>query len=173
MEGGKRGRIISVKVFSREKGDKLESGIIKKIYIEVAELRNVSVGDKLAGRHGNKGVIAKILPEYDMPYLADGTPVDIIISPLSILARMNLGQLFETILGWIALKNNNYISVPVFEKIKEDYIFEEMKKLGLPTDGKRTLYDGQTGQAFDRPVLVGVGYIMKLIHMVVVTFHRL
>ena len=172
MPYGDRGTVINVDVIDSKKDpNELEPSIIRRILVQTAQLRKITVGDKLAGRHGNKGVIAKILPEYDMPYLQDGTPVDIIISPLSILARMNLGQLFETILGWIAMKNNHEISVPVFEAIKEDYIFNEMKKLGLPTDGKVTLYDGQTGAAFERPVLVGIGYIMKLIHMVEDKFH--
>ncbi|OGK14019.1 DNA-directed RNA polymerase subunit beta [Candidatus Roizmanbacteria bacterium RIFCSPHIGHO2_01_FULL_38_15] len=172
MPYGDRGTVINVDVIDAKRDpNELEPSIIRRILVQTAQLRKITVGDKLAGRHGNKGVIAKILPEYDMPYLSDGTPVDIIISPLSILARMNLGQLFETILGWIAMKNNYQISVPVFEKIKEDYIFSEMRKLGLPTDGKVTLYDGQSGKAFERPVLVGIGYIMKLIHMVEDKFH--
>jgi len=172
MPYGDRGTVLNIDVIDAKKDpNELEPTILKRILVHTAQLRKVTVGDKLAGRHGNKGVIAKILPEYDMPYLEDGTPIDVIISPLSILARMNLGQLFETILGWIAMKNNNYISVPVFEKIKEDYIFGEMKKLGLPTDGKVKLYDGKSGKQFERPVLVGVGYILKLIHMIEDKFH--
>jgi DNA-directed RNA polymerase subunit beta len=172
MPYGDRGTVVDIDIIDAKKDpNELEPSIIKRVLVHTSQLRKITVGDKLAGRHGNKGVIAKILPEYDMPYLEDGTPVDIIISPLSILARMNLGQLFETILGWIALKNNNYISVPVFEQIKEDYISTELAKLGLPSDGKMTLYDGQTGKAYDRSVLVGTGYIMKLIHMVEDKFH--
>jgi len=106
-----------------------------------------------------------------MPYLADGTPVDVIISPLSILSRMNLGSLFETLLGLIAEKNNLHISAPIFEKIKEEFIFNELRKLGLPTNGKTKLYNGESGQLFDKDVLVGVAYIMKLIHMVEDKFH--
>lgn len=172
MPYGDRGTVVGIDVIDGKKDpNELEPSILKRILVHTSQLRKVTVGDKLAGRHGNKGVISKILPEYDMPYLEDGTPVDVIISPLSILARMNLGQLFETILGWIAMKNNNYISVPVFEQIKEQYIFDELAKLGLPADGKMTLYNGQTGKAFERPVLVGTGYIMKLIHMVEDKFH--
>ncbi len=172
MPYGDRGTVVNIDIIDSKKDpNELEPSILKRILVHTAQLRKVTVGDKLAGRHGNKGVISRILPEYDMPYLADGTPVDVIISPLSILARMNLGQLFETILGWIAQENDSYISVPVFEKIKEDYIFGEMEKLGLPTDGKRTLYDGKTGKAFERPVLVGIGYILKLIHMIEDKFH--
>jgi len=172
MPYGDRGTVVGIDTIDSKKDpNELEPSILKRILVHTSQLRKVTVGDKLAGRHGNKGVIAKILPEYDMPYLEDGTPVDVIISPLSILARMNLGQLFETILGWIALKNNNHISVPVFEQIKEDYIFKELAKLGLPADGKMPLYDGATGKKFERPVLVGIGYILKLIHMVEDKFH--
>ena len=172
MPYGDRGTVTSIDVIDSKKDpNELEPSILKRILVHTAQLRKITVGDKLAGRHGNKGVIAKILPEHDMPYLADGTPIDVIISPLSILARMNLGQLFETILGWIAMKNNSEISVPVFERIKEDYIFKELEKLGLPSDGKVTLYDGKSGKAFERPVLVGIGYILKLIHMIEDKFH--
>lgn len=172
MPYGKRGTIVDIEVIDTQKDpNELEPSVIKRILVHTSQLRKISIGDKLAGRHGNKGVISKILPAHDMPYLADGTPVDIIISPLSILARMNLGQLFETLLGLIAMKNGQHISVPVFEKIKEDFILEQFKKHDLPMDGKTTLYDGQTGEPFDRPVLVGVGYIMKLIHMVEDKFH--
>jgi len=127
------------------------------------------VGDKLAGRHGNKGVISKIVPRGDMPYLPDGTPIDIIISPLSVLSRMNLGQLLETHLGWAAQKLGHKVALPVFEHVSEkneESIIEELKKANLPQDGKIALYDGRTGLPFDRPIVVGVGYIMKLIHMV-------
>ncbi|MEI6532965.1 MAG: DNA-directed RNA polymerase subunit beta [Candidatus Roizmanbacteria bacterium] len=172
MPYGKRGTVVKVEsIDSKKDPNELEPSIMKRIMVTTAQLRKIQVGDKLAGRHGNKGVIARVLPEHDMPYLADGTPVDIIISPLSILARMNLGQLFETLLGLIAKKNNQQISVPVFEKIKEQFIFDELEKLGLPADGKVTLYDGQSGQPFECPVLVGVGYILKLIHMVEDKFH--
>lgn len=169
---GKRGVVVDIETIDTQKDpNELEPSVIKRILVHTAQMRKISIGDKLAGRHGNKGVISRILPEYDMPYLEDGTPVDIIISPLSILARMNLGQLFETLLGMIAKRNNQQISVPVFEHIKEDFILSEIQKLGLPTDGKVTLYDGQTGRPFERPVLVGIGYIMKLIHMVEDKFH--
>lgn len=172
MPYGDRGTVVNIDTINAKKDpNELEPSIIERILVRTSQLRKITVGDKLAGRHGNKGVISKILPEHDMPYLEDGTPVDIIISPLSILARMNLGQLFETIFGWIALKNNKHISVPTFERIKEDFIFNQMEQLGYPTDGKVTLYDGATGQPFERKVLVGIGYIMKLIHMVEDKFH--
>jgi len=120
----------------------------------------------VAGRHGNKGVISKIVPEADMPFLPDGIPVDIIISSLSVLARMNLGQLFETHLGWAADKLGYKVAVPVFEKIKEDKIMEELKKAGLPVDGKVYLRDGRTGELNQEKTVVGIGYILKLVHMV-------
>jgi len=166
MPHGEKGTVIDIKILSRETGDELEPGTLKKIIIRVAQLRKVVIGDKLAGRHGNKGVISKIVPSYDMPYLEDGTPIDIIISPLSILSRMNLGQLLEAHLGWAAGKQGFRVAVPVFEKIAEKKIVEELKKAGLPADGKAVLYDGKTGLPFDNPIVVGVAYIMKLIHMV-------
>ncbi len=166
IENGKRGRVISVKIFSREKGDKLESGIIKKIYIEVAQLRNVSVGDKLAGRHGNKGVISRILPEEDMPYMADGTPVDVILTPLGVPSRMNLGQILELHLGLAANALNYQAIVPPFVGATDTEIKAELKKAGFNENGKMTLYDGRTGVKFDQDIAVGYMYIMKLHHMV-------
>ena len=166
MEGGKRGRVISVKIFSREKGDKLESGIIKKIYIEVAELRNVSVGDKLAGRHGNKGVISRILPEEDMPYMEDGTPVDVILTPLGVPSRMNLGQILELHLGLAANTLGYQAIVPPFTGATDVEIKEELVKAGFDASGKMKLRDGRTGMHFDQPVAVGYMYILKLHHMV-------
>ncbi len=166
MEGGKRGRVISVKVFSREKGDKLDSGIIKRIHIEVAELRTVSVGDKLAGRHGNKGVISKILPEEDMPYMPDGRPVDVILTPLGVPSRMNLGQILELHLGISAKILGYQAVVPPFAGATEIEIKQELSKAGIPESGKIKLYDGRTGEPFDQDVAVGYMYIMKLHHMV-------
>lgn len=166
MPHGERGTVISVQILDRKKGDELEPGTLKKILVEVAQFRHVVVGDKLAGRHGNKGIISRILPSADMPYLEDGTPVDIIISPMSILARMNLGQILEAHLGLAAKKLNMKIGVPVFEKISEERIVDLLKQAGLPVHGKVTLYDGRTGQAYENPVVVGIEYMMKLIHMV-------
>jgi len=163
---GEKGTVISLQILDRKKGDELEPGAVRKIVVEVAQFRHVVVGDKLAGRHGNKGVISKILPEADMPHLADGTPVDIVISPISVLARMNLGQLLEAHLGWAAQKLNHKIAVPVFENIKEDAIVSLLSKAGLPVDGKAVLYDGRTGDAYNNRVVVGIEYVMKLIHMV-------
>lgn len=166
MPHGEKGTVISVHTLDRKKGDELEPGTSRKILVEVAQFRHVVVGDKLAGRHGNKGVISKILPEADMPYLADGTPVDIVISPISVLARMNLGQLLEAHLGLAAEKLNIKIAAPVFENISEDKIVDLLKKAGFPLNGKLDLFDGRTGKKYENPVVVGIEYIMKLIHMV-------
>ncbi|MBI3366237.1 DNA-directed RNA polymerase subunit beta [Candidatus Roizmanbacteria bacterium] len=172
MPYGKRGTVVNVEIIDSKKDpNELEPSVLRRIIVNTAQLRKISVGDKLAGRHGNKGVISKVLPEWDMPYLEDGTPVDVILSPLSILSRMNLGQLFENLLGTIAEASNSIISVPVFERIKEEFITNELKKLGLPIDNKVVLFDGQTGQPYERKVLVGTTYIMKLIHMVEDKFH--
>jgi DNA-directed RNA polymerase subunit beta len=166
MENGKRGRVISVKIFSREKGDKLESGIIKKIYVEVAQVRNVSVGDKMAGRHGNKGVISKILPEEDMPYMEDGSPVDVILTPLGVPSRMNLGQILELHLGLAANALGYQAIVPPFVGATDAEIKEELVKAGYDASGKMKLRDGRTGDHFQQPIAVGYMYIMKLHHMV-------
>jgi len=166
MEHGKRGRIISVKIFSRDLGHSLEAGIIKKIVIEVAQIRNISVGDKLSGRHGNKGVISTILPEEDMPYAADGTPVDIILSPLGVPSRMNLGQILEMHLGMAANTLGYQAIVPPFLGAKHEEIKEELKKAGLPENGKLKLFDGRTGESFQQDIAVGYMYMLKLHHMV-------
>jgi DNA-directed RNA polymerase subunit beta len=166
MEHGKRGRIIGVKIFSRDLGHTLEAGIIKKIVIEVAQIRNISVGDKLSGRHGNKGVISTILPEEDMPYMEDGTPVDIVLSPLGIPSRMNLGQILEIHLGMAANTLGYQAIVPPFMGARHDEIRDELKKAGLPESGKVKLFDGRTGEAFEQDVAVGYMYMLKLHHMV-------
>jgi DNA-directed RNA polymerase beta' subunit len=166
MENGKRGRIIGVKVFSREAGHQLESGIIKKVYIEVAQLRTVSVGDKLAGRHGNKGVISRILPEEDMPYTADGRPIDVILTPLGVPSRMNLGQILELHLGLAANTLNYQAICPPFAGATEEEIRAELKKAGFNENGKMKLFDGRTGEAFEQDISVGYMYILKLHHMV-------
>ncbi len=166
LESGKRGRVISVKIFSRESGDKLESGIIKRIHIEVAQLRNISVGDKLAGRHGNKGVISRILPVEDMPYMEDGTPVDIILTPLGIPSRMNLGQILELHLGLAANTLNYQAVVPPFMGASETEIKEELVKAGYKENGKVKLFDGRDGQSYDQEISVGYMYILKLHHEV-------
>jgi DNA-directed RNA polymerase subunit beta len=163
---GEGGTVIDVKVLDRELGDELDPGTLKEVVVRVAQTRKITVGDKVAGRHGNKGVISKIVPQADMPHLEDGTPVDIIISPLSVLARMNLGQLLETHLGWAAKKLGYKVSVPAFEKVDEPRIWSELEKAGLPASGKVTLVDGRTGEKFEEETVVGINYILKLIHMV-------
>jgi DNA-directed RNA polymerase subunit beta len=139
---------------------------LQEVIVRVAETRKITVGDKLAGRHGNKGVISKIVPDADMPHLDDGTPVDIIISPLSVLARMNLGQLMEASLGWAAQKMGYNVAVPAFEHIDEEKIWKTLEEAGLPGSGKVQLFDGRTGEPFKEPTVVGIGYILKLSHMV-------
>ncbi|OHA14473.1 MAG: DNA-directed RNA polymerase subunit beta [Candidatus Sungbacteria bacterium RIFCSPLOWO2_12_FULL_41_11] len=166
LSHGKRGRIVGIKIFSRDRGDKLESGVIKRVQVEVAQLRKIMVGDKLAGRHGNKGVISKILPPEDMPCLADGTPVDVILNPLGVASRMNIGQILETHLGWAAQKLGYRAVTPAFIGVTEQEIKDELIKAGLPEDGKVDLYDGLTGEKFHQKVTVGMIYIMKLIHLV-------
>ncbi len=163
---GKRGRVVGIRIFSREKGDKLPAGVIKSIQVEVAQLRRVMVGDKLAGRHGNKGVISKVLPEEDMPHLADGTPVDIILNPLGVASRMNIGQILETHLGWAAKALGYHALCPALAGPTEDDIKAELKAAGLPEDGKVKLRDGQTGEYFENKVTVGMVYILKLHHLV-------
>ncbi|PJC69993.1 MAG: DNA-directed RNA polymerase subunit beta [Candidatus Tagabacteria bacterium CG_4_8_14_3_um_filter_41_8] len=166
MEHGKQGRIVGIKIFSRDHGDKLDVGVIKEIHIEVAQIRKVSVGDKLAGRHGNKGVISKILPIEDMPYLEDGTPVDIILNPLGVASRMNIGQILETHLGLAASRLGYQAICPSLNGATDEEIIEEMQKAGWPVDGKVILYDGRTGEPFQQKVTVGSIYMMKLAHMV-------
>jgi len=163
---GKSGRVVGIKIFSRDHGDKLEPGVIKKIQIDIAQLRKVRAGDKLAGRHGNKGVISQVRPVEDMPYLEDGTPVDIVLNPLGLASRMNLGQMFEAHLG-LAAKRLNYRAItPVFVGATEKQIKSELQKAGLPESGKITLYDGRTGKPFPKPVTVGYMYMLKLNHLV-------
>lgn len=166
MPHGERGTITDVMILDKEKGDELEPGTNRKIIVKIAQMRKVVVGDKLAGRHGNKGVISKIVPAGDMPHTADGTIIDIIISPLSVLARMNLGQILESHLGIAMAKFETKVALPVFEKVKEQRMVDKMRDAGLPLSGKSILYDGKTGEAYLEPIVVGIGYILKLIHMV-------
>ena len=166
MEHGKRGRVIGIREFSREQGDNLDSGIIKRVNVDVAQLRNISVGDKLAGRHGNKGVISRILPIEEMPYMEDGTPIDVILTPLGVPSRMNLGQILELHLGLAANSLKYQAITPTFMGATEGEIREELGKAGFNENGKMTLYDGRTGEKFDQDVAVGYMYILKLHHMV-------
>jgi DNA-directed RNA polymerase subunit beta len=166
LEHGKKGRVVGVKVFSREAGNKLESGILKRIVIEIAQVRNISIGDKLAGRHGNKGVISRILPIEEMPYMADGTPIDVILTPLGIPSRMNLGQILEMHLGLAADKLDYQAIVPPFMSATVSEIQEELVKAGFPENGRFPLYDGRTGEKFEQDIAVGMKYMLKLHHMV-------
>lgn len=166
LKHGKKGKVINVKVFSRDQGYQLGPGVIKRIEVEVAMIRKLQVGDKLAGRHGNKGIISKILPEEEMPFLADGTPVDIVLNPLGVISRMNLGQILETHLGLAAHKLGYIATTSSLVGCTEDDIKNELKQAGFSEDGKTILYDGRTGQAFPGKITVGYIYMMKLIHMV-------
>ena len=163
---GEHGKVVDIKIFSREQGDKLPTGVIQQIQISVAQLRKISVGDKLAGRHGNKGVISRIAPMEDMPYLPDGTPVDVILNPLGVASRMNIGQILETHLGWAAMHLGYKVASPALDGVSEEDIKEELRHANLPDDGKIFLIDGKTGRRFDNKCTVGVMYIMKLNHLV-------
>jgi DNA-directed RNA polymerase subunit beta len=163
---GEYGKVVDIKIFSREQGDKLSTGVIQQIQVSVAQLKKISVGDKLAGRHGNKGVISKVAPVEDMPYLEDGTPVDMILNPLGVASRMNIGQILETHLGWAASTLGYKAATPALEGVTETQIKEELTKAGLPTDGKVRLVNGRTGECFENKSTVGIMYVMKLHHLV-------
>lgn len=171
MSNGKHGKVVGVKVFSRESGHELKAGVIKQIQVFVAQMRKISVGDKLGGRHGNKGVIARILPVEDMPFMEDGTPVDIILNPLGVPARMNLGQLFETHLGMAARALGFKVASPSFDGVSKDKIQELLKEAGFPEDGKQQLFDGHTGEPFAERTTVGSMYMIKLNHMIADKIH--
>jgi DNA-directed RNA polymerase subunit beta len=163
---GERGIVVDVKIFSRENKDELAPGVNQLVRVYVAQKRKISAGDKMAGRHGNKGVVGRILPAHDMPYLPDGTPVEIVLNPLGVPSRMNLGQVLETHLGWAATAMGLRIATPVFDGAKEEQIEDELERAGLPRSGKVVLRDGRSGEAFDHEVTVGVIYMMKLHHLV-------
>ncbi|MDX1672470.1 MAG: DNA-directed RNA polymerase subunit beta, partial [Balneolaceae bacterium] len=147
-------------------GDDLPPGIIQKAKVYVAKKRKLQVGDKMAGRHGNKGVVAKVVPIEDMPYMDDGTPVDILLNPLGVPSRMNLGQIYETILGWAGKELGMKFASPIFDGASYDQVQEKLEEAGLPEDGRVTLHDGRTGEAFDQQTTVGYIYMMKLNHLV-------
>jgi DNA-directed RNA polymerase subunit beta len=189
---GEYGKVIDVKVFSRENGDELAPGVNKLVKVYVAQKRKITVGDKMAGRHGNKGVIARIIREEDMPYLPDGTPVDIVLNPLGVPSRMNIGQILETHLGWVANRERKFMASPPFDGAKEGEILAAMQNarapqgdvpfgeffdqrvssdLNLFPQGKTVLYDGRTGEPFDNEVTVGYIYMMKLAHLVETKIH--
>lgn len=163
---GESGIVVDVKVFSRENGDELPPGVNQLVRVYVAQKRKISVGDKMAGRHGNKGVISRILPEEDMPFLPDGTPLEIVLNPLGVPSRMNIGQVLEVHLGLAAKALGWEVATPVFDGATEQDIIETLNKAGLPENGKLTLYDGRTGEPFDNKVTVGYMYMMKLAHLV-------
>jgi DNA-directed RNA polymerase subunit beta len=163
---GERGTVVDVKVFSRESGHELPAGVNELVRVYVAQKRKISQGDKMAGRHGNKGVIARILPIEDMPYLPDGTPVEIVLNPLGVPSRMNLGQVLETHLGYAAHALGLMVASPVFDGASEELIEDELERAGLPRTGKEKLRDGRTGEEFDREVTVGYIYMLKLAHLV-------
>jgi DNA-directed RNA polymerase subunit beta len=171
MSNGKHGKVVGVKIFSRENGHELKAGVLMQIQVFVAQMRKVSVGDKLGGRHGNKGVIARILPIEDMPFMEDGTPVDIVLNPLGVPSRMNIGQLFETHLGMAARVLGMKVASPSFNGVPMSKIQELLKEAGLPEDGKQQLYDGRTGGAYKERTTVGSMYMIKLNHMVADKIH--
>ena len=163
---GENGKVVDVKIFYRENGDELSPGVNKLVRIYVAQKRKISVGDKMAGRHGNKGVVSRILPQEDMPFLPDGTPVEIVLNPLGVPSRMNIGQVLECHLGWAAKTLGQYMATPVFDGATENDIIDTLKEAGLPADGKTVLYDGRTGEPFDNKITVGYVYMLKLHHLV-------
>ncbi|HPP87825.1 MAG TPA: DNA-directed RNA polymerase subunit beta, partial [bacterium] len=165
LKHGNEGIVIDVKIYSRENRDELPAGVEKLVKVYIATKRKMKEGDKVAGRHGNKGVISRVLPVEDMPYLENGQPVDIVLNPLGVPSRMNIGQIFETHLGWVAEKMNVKFRTPVFDGASEEEIREYLKKVGIPESGKVTLYDGRTGEKVKNSVTVGQIYMMKLNHL--------
>ena len=163
---GEAGTIVDVKIFDRDNSDELGPGVNQVIRVYIAQKRKISVGDKMAGRHGNKGVISRILPVEDMPFMPDGTPVDVVLNPLGVPSRMNLGQVLEVHLGAAARMLGWKVSTPVFDGASEEEIEDLLEQAGLERNGKTILYDGRTGQPFDKPITVGVMYMLKLHHLV-------
>jgi DNA-directed RNA polymerase subunit beta len=161
-----RGKVIDVKVFTREDDIELPVGVNQQVQVMLCQKRKISAGDKMAGRHGNKGVVSRVLPIEDMPFLPDGTPVDIILNPIGVPSRMNIGQILETHLGWAAARLGFRVATPVFDGASEAQIKEMLVRAELPSDGKITLYDGRSGMAFNNPVTVGYIYMLKLAHLV-------
>ncbi|MFH1425881.1 MAG: DNA-directed RNA polymerase subunit beta [Candidatus Kerfeldbacteria bacterium] len=172
LSHGEHGKVVDVKNFSKEHGDKLPAGVTRTIQVSIAQLRKIQVGDKMAGRHGNKGVISRVIPVEDMPYLEDGRPVDILLNPLGVVSRMNLGQVLEAHLGMAADALGYKVASPVFDGVPAETIREELEKAGFPRNGKITLHDGRTGVVFDQPVMCGVSYMLKLNHMVEDKIHQ-
>jgi len=172
LEHGEHGKVTDVKVFSADEGDRLQPGVVKQVQVTVADLRKLQVGDKMAGRHGNKGVISRVVPVEDMPFLEDGTPVDIILSPLGVVSRMNLGQLLETHLGLAANALGYRAATPVLNGIEESQIKSELERAGFSSDGQLQLFDGRTGEPYDYKTTVGYNYMLKLNHMIEDKMHQ-
>jgi DNA-directed RNA polymerase subunit beta len=172
LEHGEYGRVVDIKMFTKEQGDKLSAGVLKTIQVSVAQLRKIQVGDKMAGRHGNKGVISRIVAIEDMPFLADGRPVDMMLNPLGVLSRMNLGQIFETHLGLAAHTMGLKMATPTFAGILDAEVRQLLVQAGWPATGQVTLYDGRNGLAFENPVTIGYAYMLKLNHMVEDKIHQ-
>ena len=166
LPGGEGGKVVAVQMFNRSNGDELSNGVNQQIKVSVAQTRKISVGDKVAGRHGNKGVISIIVAEEDMPYLPDGTPIDIILNPLGVSSRMNIGQILETHIGWAASKLGITVATPALNGISTQQITKLLKEADLPSDGKIQLFDGASGEPFDHKTTVGISYIMKLSHLI-------
>jgi len=166
LPGGEGGKVVNIQIFTREAGDELQTGVNKQVRVDVAQTRKIQVGDKVAGRHGNKGVTSIIVPQEDMPFLPDGTPIQIILNPLGVSSRMNIGQVLETHLGWAAKRLGIKIATPALNGVTNEKIAELLEKSGLPKDGKIQLFDGKTGEAFEQKTTVGYAYIMKLNHLV-------
>ncbi|MEK7452358.1 MAG: DNA-directed RNA polymerase subunit beta, partial [Patescibacteria group bacterium] len=172
LEHGEHGKVVGITVFSREEGDKLSPGVIKSIQVTIADLRKIQVGDKVAGRHGNKGVISKVVPLSDMPFLEDGTPIDVILTPLGVVSRMNLGQILEVHLGLAANALGYNVTTPVLNGVSEEDIKSELRRAGLPESGQVELYNGKNGEKFDNKITVGYMYMLKLSHMVEDKMHQ-
>ncbi|KKT75117.1 MAG: DNA-directed RNA polymerase subunit beta, partial [Candidatus Peregrinibacteria bacterium GW2011_GWA2_44_7] len=166
LPGGEGGKVVKMEIFNRDNGDELSTGVIQQIRVSVAQTRKIEVGDKVAGRHGNKGVVSIIVPAEDMPYLPDGTPVDMVLNPLGVTSRMNIGQILETHLGWACKELNIKVATPALNGATTEKIEEKLLAAGLPKDGKVQLYDGCNGEPFDHKTTVGVAYMMKLNHLV-------
>jgi DNA-directed RNA polymerase subunit beta len=166
LPSGSGGKVIGVHILRREDGDNLPTGVFKQVKVYIAQTRKIEVGDKMAGRHGNKGIVSRIVPREDMPFMADGTPVDIILNPLGVISRMNIGQVLETHLGGAARKLGIKVATPILNGMTTNQISELMKKAGLPPNGKVQLYDGKTGDGFKEHTMVGVKYMLKLHHLI-------
>jgi DNA-directed RNA polymerase subunit beta len=166
MPSGSGGKVIGVHILRREDGDNLPTGVFKQIKVYVAQTRKMEVGDKMAGRHGNKGIVSRIAPVEDMPFMEDGTPVDIVLNPLGVISRLNIGQILEAHLGYAAKKLGIKVATPILNGISVDKIGTIMELAGMPRDGKVQLYDGKTGNGFKEKTMVGVKYMLKLHHLV-------